>query len=160
MGDQVLDGIRYMEERVIVETLKLSEAVGQATFHLGVITVISAPGWSWPYVPHGGVIRWPCTMSPPFVRFLMDICLCCKTLCCGAWVSSYICRREAGDYTDCGKWASILVLKNGPVSLGSSNACRKAALSLLWLPMYSKDRYILSPQELSAQSLSEMANSW
>ena len=46
MGDQVLDGIRYMEERVIVETLKLSEAVGQAAFHLVVITVISAPGWS------------------------------------------------------------------------------------------------------------------
>lgn len=40
MGDRVLDGIRYMEEKVIVETLKLSEGDGQAAFHLGVITVI------------------------------------------------------------------------------------------------------------------------
>lgn len=68
------------------------------------------------------------------------------------WVSSYILRREAGGCTHCGKWALLLVLRNGPVSLGSSNVCRKAALPLLWLPVSSKDRYILSPQELSAQS--------
>lgn len=46
MGDQVLDDIMYMEEKFTVKTLKLTEAAGQAAFHLGVITVTSAPGWS------------------------------------------------------------------------------------------------------------------
>lgn len=46
VGDQVLDGIRYREEKIIVDTLKLTEAVGPAAFHLGVITAIAALGWS------------------------------------------------------------------------------------------------------------------
>lgn len=46
MGERVLDGVRYLKEKVIVETLKLTEGVGQAAFHLGAITVISAPCWS------------------------------------------------------------------------------------------------------------------
>lgn len=97
------------------------------------------------------------TMSPSSVYFF---CPCCKTLYCGSWVSSCSFGKETGDCADCEKWASLLVLRNGPISLGSSNVCRKADLPLLWLPTYSKDRYILSPQELSAQSLTEMANSW
>lgn len=52
MGERVLDGVRYLEEKVIVETLKLTEGAGQAAFHLGAITVISAPCWSWPHAPH------------------------------------------------------------------------------------------------------------
>lgn len=57
MGNQVLEDIIYMEEKFIVKTLKLTEAAGQAAFHLGVITVVSGPGWSWPYVPFWGVIQ-------------------------------------------------------------------------------------------------------
>lgn len=54
VGDQVLDGIRYREEKIIVDTLKLTEAVGPAAFHLGVITAVAAVGWSWPHVPQWG----------------------------------------------------------------------------------------------------------
>lgn len=46
MGDQVLDDVMYVEEKFIVKTLKLTEAAGQPAFHLIVITVMSAPGWS------------------------------------------------------------------------------------------------------------------
>lgn len=46
VGDQVLDGIRYREEKIIVDTLKFTEAVGPAAFHLGVITAVAAVGWS------------------------------------------------------------------------------------------------------------------
>ena len=43
MRDHVLDGISYMEEKVIVELQKLTEAVGQAAFHPGLITIDFCP---------------------------------------------------------------------------------------------------------------------
>lgn len=46
MRDQVRDSIRYMEKNVVLETLKLTEEMGQTASHLSVISVISALGWS------------------------------------------------------------------------------------------------------------------
>lgn len=85
----------------------------------------------------------------------------CEAKPCGVMMSLPLHSQEGGwGCTHCGKWALLLLLRNGTLSLGSSNVCRKAALPFLWLPASSKDRYILSPQELSSQRLSEMTKSW